>query len=56
MKTMFPALAVLLMLGACGTEAPAPEAHEGGGIVVTDYTPLTELFVDFGSVLFLVSV
>ena len=47
MKTMFPALAVLLMLGACGTETPAPEPHEGGGIVVTHYTPLTELFVEY---------
>lgn len=44
------ALLVPLSLAACGSEdAPAEEAHGhgGGGIVVTDFTDTTELFVEF---------
>lgn len=45
------AAALPLTLAACGgaADAPAEEAHGhgGGGIVVTDYAELTELFVEF---------
>jgi RND family efflux transporter MFP subunit len=44
------ALLLPLSLAACGSDdAPAEEAHGhgGGGIVVTDYTDTTELFVEF---------
>jgi hypothetical protein len=45
------AAALPLTLAACGgaVDAPAEEAHGhgGGGIVVTDYAELTELFVEF---------
>ena len=40
-----------LSLAACGSgaDAPAEEAHGhgGGGIVVTDFTETTELFVEY---------
>jgi RND family efflux transporter MFP subunit len=46
----FAALLLPLSLAACGSDdAPAEEAHGhgGGGIVATDYTDTTELFVEF---------
>lgn len=43
------AAALSLTLAACGSsaDAPAEEAHGGGGIVVTHYAELTELFVEY---------
>ena len=48
MKAMLPALAALLLISACSDGGqPAVDAHEAGGVVVTDYNQATELFVEY---------
>lgn len=48
MKAMLPALAALLLISACSEGGQsAADAPEAGGVVVTHYTPQTELFVEY---------
>lgn len=48
MKAMFPALAALVLLSACGERGePAATASEGGTFAVTHYAMTTELVVEY---------